>query len=122
MIRCITLLSLIWLPAVALADDPHINDATVQQTGNSWRISVTLTHPDSGWDHYADGWRVLDTDGKVLGLRELAHPHVNEQPFTRSLAGVTIPKGIDTVLIQARCNVDGWSEATYVLPLVCSSC
>ena len=122
MIRCITLLSLIWLPAVTLADDPHINDATVQQTGNSWRISVTLTHPDSGWDHYADGWRVLDTDGKVLGLRELAHPHVNEQPFTRSLAGVTIPKGIDTVLIQARCNVDGWSEVTYVLPLACSSC
>ncbi|ATG44660.1 hypothetical protein PhaeoP18_02732 [Phaeobacter piscinae] len=122
MIRCITLLSLIWLPAVALADDPLIAEATAQQTGGSWRISVTLTHPDSGWDHYADGWRVLDTKGNVLGLRELAHPHVNEQPFTRSLAGVAIPEGLDTVLIQARCNVDGWSEATYVLPLACSSC
>ncbi|WP_405109403.1 hypothetical protein L0Z65_16805 [Phaeobacter sp. BS52] len=122
MIRCITLLSLIWLPAVALADDPQITKATAQQTGNSWRISVTLAHPDSGWDHYADGWRVLDTKGNVLGLRELAHPHVNEQPFTRSLAGVAIPEGLDTVLIQARCNVDGWSEATYVLPLACSSC
>ena len=29
---------------------------------------VTLTHPDTGWDDYADGWRVEDADGTVLGV------------------------------------------------------
>ncbi|WP_072506260.1 hypothetical protein [Phaeobacter porticola] len=110
------------LPLAALADGPQVTDATAQQTGGSWRIDVTLSHPDTGWNHYADGWRLLDMEGNVLGLRELAHPHVNEQPFTRSLAGVTLPEGLDAVLIQARCNVDGWSEATYILPLACTSC
>ncbi|MFV1592752.1 hypothetical protein VWZ88_09805 [Phaeobacter sp. JH20_36] len=122
MTKLFALLVAVSLPAAALADDPQITDAAAQQTADSWRISVTLRHPDTGWGHYADGWRVLDIDGNVLGLRELAHPHVNEQPFTRSLAGVAIPDGLDSVLIQARCNVDGWAETTYTLRLTCTSC
>jgi len=44
---------------------------------------------------------VVAPDGKVLATRSLAHPHVNEQPFTRSLSGVKIPKGIKVVTIRA---------------------
>ena len=80
-------------------------------------FSVTLTHPDTGWDHYADGWRVETEDGTILGTRELLHPHENEQPFTRSLGNVSIPDGTQRVLIRARCNQDGWSDAAYVLAL-----
>ncbi|MFS4581011.1 hypothetical protein [Phaeobacter sp. C3_T13_0] len=122
MIRIAPLLLAMLLPAAVLADDPQIIEATAQQTGDSWRISVTLAHSDTGWDHYADGWRVLDMDGNVLGLRELAHPHVDEQPFTRSLAGIAIPKELSKVQIQPRCNTEGWAESVYVLPLTCTSC
>ena len=80
-------------------------------------FSVTLTHPDTGWDHYADGWRVETEDGTILGTRELLHPHENEQPFTRSLGNVSIPDGTQRVLIRARCNQDGWSDAAFVLAL-----
>jgi len=101
----------------ALADAPVVEDASARQSGDSWTISVTLSHPDTGWEHYADGWQVLAPDSTELGFRLLAHPHVNEQPFTRSLSGVKIPDGITSVLIRPRCLVDGLNAETYRLEL-----
>ena len=77
--------------------------------GDRWSIAVTLRHADTGWDHYADAWRVLDGDGKVLGERVLLHPHVDEQPFERSLNGVRIPPGTRFVYVEARDTVHGLS-------------
>jgi len=78
---------------------------------------VTLSHPDTGWDDYADGWEVLDADGNSLGIRELAHPHVNEQPFTRSLSGVEIPADATVIFVRARTNLDGWSDDLFEVDL-----
>lgn len=105
------------LASPALADAPVTENATARQQGGAWSFSVTLSHPDSGWDHYADGWRVLDMAGNELGLRVLHHPHAEEQPFTRSLGGEALPEGTTQVQIQTRCNLDGWSADTYVLTL-----
>lgn len=88
-----------------------------QSVDGSWRFEVTVSHADTGWDHYADLWEVLAPDGRVLGRRVLAHPHVNEQPFTRSLSGVAIPEGLDRVEIRARDTVHGWGERRYLLNL-----
>src|SRR6056297_3229703 len=93
----------------ALADPPEITDVRVHKTGMVWSVHVELRHPDTGWDHYADGWEVLDAAGNRLGYRELMHPHVNEQPFTRSLSGVVIPDGTREIFVRPRCSVDGWS-------------
>lgn len=87
------------------ADEPVVD----QVTYDGGTFSVTLSHPDTGWEHYADGWRVELADGTVLGTRELVHPHVEEQPFMRSLSGVIVQDGISRVFVRARCNVDGWS-------------
>jgi hypothetical protein len=95
----------------AMADPVEVVAATARADGATWSFDVTLAHPDTGWDHYADAWEVLAPDGTSLGIRELAHPHVDEQPFTRSLSGITVPAGTDHVLIRARCLVDGWGEA-----------
>ncbi len=91
------------------ADPPVIEAVRSDSLGGAWTFSVTIRHPDTGWDHYADGWEVLAPDGSRLGYRELLHPHVDEQPFTRSLAGVLIPPGTEFVTVRSRCNVDGWS-------------
>ncbi|WP_342076508.1 hypothetical protein [Yoonia sp. SS1-5] len=101
------------LAAPVFADEPVVEAVTIEGD----RVSVTLSHPDTGWDHYADGWEVLDADGNSLGIRELAHPHVNEQPFTRSLGGVQIPAGATSVFVRARCNVDGWSDTLFEVSL-----
>lgn len=113
----IILILAVVLGAPAWADPPDIVSVTSQKSGGSWRFDVTIAHPDTGWDHYADGWRVLDMDGNELGMRVLHHPHVTEQPFTRSLSGVAIPAGTTQVQIQARCSVDGWSDDTVTVSL-----
>lgn len=100
------------LVAEAAAGEAQIVDATASWSGGSWRFDVTVQHGDTGWDHYADAWRVVGPDGTIYGTRTLHHPHVNEQPFTRSLSGVSIPNGVTEVLIQGRDSVHGWSEQT----------
>ena len=82
--------------------------------GCCWRFDVTVAHADTGWEDYADGWRVELADGTILETRVLAHPHVDEQPFTRSLFDVAIPDGTDTVHIRASTNVTGWAEETTI--------
>jgi hypothetical protein len=101
----------------SLADAPKIEAVTAVKAATGWRINVTLSHPDTGWEHYADGWRVLDMQGNELGLRVLAHPHEHEQPFTRSLGGLSLPDGVTKVQIEARCLVDGWAPLRYVVSL-----
>ncbi|KAJ54654.1 hypothetical protein ACMU_16190 [Actibacterium mucosum KCTC 23349] len=115
MTRIALILALTALPAVA--GDVEIVAAEATPSGDAWRFSVTLRHADTGWDHYADGWEVLGPDGNRLGFRELLHPHVNEQPFTRSLNGVQIPGGVTEVTIRAHDNVHGWAEETLTLTL-----
>ncbi|QUJ76395.1 hypothetical protein KDD17_16160 [Sulfitobacter albidus] len=101
----------------ALADDAKVQSVSMSNSGGSYTFSVTISHPDTGWDHYVDAWRVVAPDGTVLGMRKLAHPHVDEQPFTRSLSGVSIPEGITSVVIEAHDNVDGWSPNTKTVTL-----
>lgn len=113
----LTTLALLLLPLPALADAPIIERVQARHSANSWDFAVTLSHPDSGWDHYADGWELLDADGNRLGYRLLAHPHQHEQPFTRNLADITIPAGTDTVLIRAHCLIDGWGAQRFEVNL-----
>ncbi|MCP8687276.1 hypothetical protein [Marinobacterium sedimentorum] len=95
---------------VAQAGEVEILGAQFQHSGaNRWSVSVTLQHRDSGWDHYADHWRVVDEAGAVLGDRVLLHPHVDEQPFTRSLSGIRVPDGSSRLFIEAHDKVHGWS-------------
>ncbi|MCB1341347.1 MAG: hypothetical protein KDK24_09835 [Pseudooceanicola sp.] len=110
-------LLLLLLAFPAWADAPVIEAVTAERQGVDWRFDVTVSHPDTGWDHYADAWRIVDAGGRELGLRVLAHPHETEQPFTRSLSGVAIPEGTTEVWVEPRCLVDGWSGARFRVPL-----
>lgn len=94
-----------------------VNAVAHQQGTGTYRFDVTLRHADTGWDHYANRWDVLGPDGEVLGTRILHHPHVNEQPFTRSLSGVRIPAQVNQVWIRASDSVHGDSEQLYPLTL-----
>ncbi|MEL6767571.1 MAG: hypothetical protein AAFP17_10350 [Pseudomonadota bacterium] len=110
-------LILLLLAAPAVAGPADVVRAEAEATGDTWRFSATVAHGDTGWEHYADAWRVVGPDGTVYGTRELAHPHVNEQPFTRSLSGVEIPDGVDEVRVEARDSVHGWGGAAVTVRL-----
>jgi len=105
------------VPGTADADEVKILAAEFNSSGdNQWSVSVTLKHNDTGWNHYADNWRVVDGDGNVLGDRVLHHPHVGEQPFTR-LGVAKIPEGITTVYIEAHDKVHGWTPNRLTVDL-----
>ena len=94
--------------AVCFAGPAHIVKVeVVSESSSRYTVHTTIRHADTGWDHYADAWRVLTVDGRELGKRVLFHPHVNEQPFTRSLSGVKVPEGVDTIVIEAHDKVHG---------------
>ena len=86
----------------------HVVDATITLDGELFTVAATVSSTETGWDKYADAWEVRDPSGTVLGERVLAHPHENEQPFTRNLSGVAIPDDVDVVTIAARDSVLGF--------------
>ena len=116
--RLALLAALSLVPAAALAGEADVVDVRATPSASGWRFDVAVWHADTGWEHYADAWRVVGPGGTVYGTRVLVHPHVNEQPFTRSLSGVVIPEGVSAVTIEAHDSVHGWGGATVkvVLP------
>ncbi len=104
--------------APILAGEADVLSVDVQKgTNGTYRFSVTIKHTDEGWDHYADAYEIVGADGTVFGTRILAHPHVNEQPFTRSLSGVHIPGGVTSVIVRARDSVHNFGGAEITVPL-----
>ena len=111
------LFSLVTAAGIVRANQVEIVKVTMENTGGSWTFNVTLLHKDKGWEHYADGWRIVDPAGTELGYRKLWHPHENEQPFTRSLSGVSIPGGTSVIFVEAHDKVHGWSKQRIKIDL-----
>jgi hypothetical protein len=107
------------------AGNADVLKAQARNTGPGvWSFSVTVSHPDSGWEDYADGWDVVLPDGTVVKpaaneafTRTLWHPHVNEQPFTRSQGGIEIPANVKDVMIRAHDKPDGFGGKTVSVRL-----
>jgi len=98
---------------------PDVVDVVVDTDGDrAFHFATTLSSPYDSPARYADAWRVTSTDRSVVyGIRELAHDHADEQPFTRSLSGVEIPDSVSEVLVEGRDQVNGWGGATLVVSL-----
>lgn len=95
--------------SLSLAGEADVVRVEAQrQADGTFSFQVTVRHADTGWEHYANRWDVLAPDGRVLGTRTLYHPHVDEQPFTRSLTGVAIPKAVTRVRLRAGDSVHGY--------------
>ena len=98
----------------ALADAPKTIDVKIEPAGEDgetrfFNVSATIRHADTGWDHYADRFEVLDAaTGRLLGQRELAHPHEDEQPFTRMLYRMPVPPGVVRVRVRAHDSKHGY--------------
>jgi hypothetical protein len=89
----------------------------VTQTSQGvYNFAVTIASPDEGWDKYANSFEVRSLSGETLGTRLLAHPHVEEQPFSRSLLGVRTDE--TSVVVAASDLVEGFcgKEITLDLP------
>ena len=89
----------------------------IQRSDDSWCVNTSVRHNDQSWDHYADGWEVIDLEGNQLGYRQLGHPHDNEQPFTRSQCNIKIPADVTKVIVRAKCNKHGFGGKAIIVDL-----
>ncbi len=106
------------LTTAAFAGKADVVDVKVTRQGaGTYSFDVTIRSDETGWDKYADKWDVVSPDGKVLGTRVLAHPHVDEQPFTRSLEGVAVPDSIKKIVIRAHDKVEGYGGKEMAVEL-----
>lgn len=119
--RFLVALALVAAATIAFADNggkANVTNVEVTQTGtDTYRFDVTIASKETGWDYYADAFEVVGPDGEVLGKRTLHHPHVDEQPFTRSLTGVAIDADIDEVTVRAHHNPEGYDGQTVTVTL-----
>ncbi len=106
------------------ADADVLSVRAVESADGTWTFHVTVAHPDSGWEDYADGWDVVFPDGSIVlpdadstFTRLLLHPHETEQPFTRSQSGITIPPDVTSVTVRAHDIVDGFGGREVVVDL-----
>lgn len=116
--------------------DPPVSSTTVAQTeaptgelcasvvgaeatrnGDTWTFALTVRSDDISATEFGDSWELRTLDGEVLATRVLAHEHINEQPFTRSMSGIVIPDGIKTVIGVAHHNVGGYCGETLEIQL-----
>lgn len=103
---------------IGFGGEADVLKVDVKKAGDgSFNFDVTVQHADTGWDHYADKWDVLAPDGTVVGSRTLHHPHVGEQPFTRSLSGTKIPDDIAEVTVRAHDSVHEYGGRTITVKL-----
>ena len=109
-IQCLAqaMVALLMMTGVSLAGEADVVGVKAAKSSDgTWSFNVTVSHGDEGWDHYANRWDVVAPDGTVLGTRTLHHPHETEQPFTRSLRGVSVSDGVGSVSIRANDSVHG---------------
>ncbi len=112
------LLGVLLTAVAAGAGEADVEAAEAIPKGDGrYRIRVTVRHADTGWEHYADRFEILDGQGNLLGTRVLHHPHVDEQPFTRRLDNVLIPAGIKRVTVRAHDSQHGYGGRTMTLKL-----
>lgn len=109
------------LSSSVFANNVEIIKVVLTKHTGTWRADVTLKHADSGWEHYADAWRLVDDKGNEIGKRTLYHPHVNEQPFTRSLSSFQIPGDKKIIFVEAHDLKHGWSPNRVKIDMTKSS-
>lgn len=94
-------------------------DVVAVQVGEAadgtFRFEVTVHSDDTGWDAYADRWEVRDADGTTLAVRPLTHPHVDTQPFTRSLTGIRLSPRVTVVELAAHHSAGGFCGKTLTV-------
>lgn len=98
---------------------PDVVTVKVRSSGaEQFDFDVSVSSPYDTPKRFADAFRVSAKDGTVFGERRLLHDHADEQPFTRDLHGVTVPRGVRVIVVQARDSAFGYGGKTVevVLP------
>ena len=109
---------LFWIcSCVCYGGEAGIVNAEVECSHKLCRFRVTMQHEDEGWEHYVNRFEILNLEkNKILGFRKLQHPHVKEQPFTRS-ASVLFDELPSAVVIRAYDSIHEYGGKEIILAI-----
>lgn len=97
---------------------PDVLAAKVRPAGtDTFDFDVTISSPYDTPRRYTDAFRVTGTDGAIYGERKLLHDHADEQPFTRDLYGVKVPRAVRRVVVQAADQRYGYGGKSVEIAL-----
>ncbi len=116
MLQCLLGPGLLLLSNVTFAGEADVIKVDVTCSAALCSMQTTVLHQDSGWDHYADRWEILNEQGEIIATRVLLHPHENEQPFTRGLQ-FNKPQNVTTVQVRAHDSIHGYGGKSIKVPL-----
>ncbi len=88
-----------------------------ENADGTYNFHVTVRSKDEGWDKYCDWWRLKTKEGLEIARRTLMHPHVDEQPFTRTLYEAKISSEIKEVIIEAHDSKEGYIGKTVTIQI-----
>jgi hypothetical protein len=54
-----------------------LNVEVNKMSKGTYQFSVTVSHKDEGWNHYANKWDIVAPDGTILSTRTPHHTHVD---------------------------------------------
>lgn len=91
-------------------EDATVRAVSVTGVEGAFTFGVEIASPDSGCDHYADWWEVVDPDGRLMYRRVLLHSHVDEQPFTRTGGPVPVSPDQD-LIIRVHMHPEGYARS-----------
>ena len=120
------LLGLVWAASpldAARAGEPKTLEVKIEPAGEDgdtrfFNVTATIRHEDTGWDHFCNRFEILDAKtGKLLGQRVLAHPHEDEQPFTRTLYRMPVPADVTRVRVRAHDSLHGYEQEPVEMDL-----
>ena len=101
-------LAALFIGAVSGLNLSEANVVDVEKEGD--RFSVTMIHDDSSENGYANWWQIEDTEGNMLGRRELLHPH-GTRNFTRSKS---VQTDEDKLVVRAHDQTHGYGGQTIL--------
>ena len=103
------------LASAASADADVTNVFAREEQDGTWTFHVSVKHPDTGFRDFADGWDLVTSNGAVIKAdptqrftKILRRPHVKEQPFTRTVKGLELPKDVVKLTVRAHDSVGGF--------------
>jgi hypothetical protein len=110
MLRSLFIAGLCLASSLAMAKDVRIDKVEMEQNGGVWTAHVTFKHDDTDFNHFVDGWRIVDAKHKVLAQQSLYHPHTGSKTFKENLAGIIVPTGTKLIYVEAHAKPHGWSK------------
>lgn len=103
---------------VAHADDVDVLMVKGMESNGVWKFDITVHHDDSSEDHHVDSVAIFTPDETLLGVSKIPMPSIGADHVTTQLSGVTVPDGVEYILIKGHCSSYGWTDDGIIIPLL----